>query len=1093
MVKQIFRTYVILVFLGISLPFSLCPQSIRRSVGIIYGIDEIWKPAGMMKDMSAAASYNTDDTLYCTQVRRVHGWLMPLDTISKEDASHRSLSFRFVHRYPSGYWGKMETIDGYGNRVFSTLSPYILKLRFVNFNENTVISRDVGADWIEERQDDWFEKLQNSCIYEFIADASGKNVIQERVYGKDGNILYTYSRVPIGNGQYIGSYKDSYGLPAEMRKDSLFAYGTLVRLTEDQWGNDSIVEYIDAKGKCKPTPDGVAMDEYIYDEYGHLLKSWVRDRDGNLIVDQWGNCGLEYEWNAHHQNVSAMYMDDKWQPMRMSDNRSAQYNNVIKIRYKYDRYGRNTEEAYYTADDVPDTNAYGVHRTVCAYDDRGNITEVVNYDKNGAPTENSTGTAFVMHEYDDAGRTIRSVYLGKDRRPCSTEGYLSGVVYRYDEEGNRILYEEYSVVDGKEIKSYMEETGKDYSFVRWEDGSTMVDSLDTRGRITLRAYYDKDGNPDKSKEFAFNRMEYAEFPHQLRYTDSYYDSNGHLCNPFGDYAVQVVVRDTLSESVRSFIRRYDEQGVLTTSYIWRYDKNGNILSEDDANAYGVTCRAGGNFSIRYYRGKVMYSTPEGRLSSFIGRDEFGEPDYVSFKTGIYYYVKYLNRGGAWFYDENNQPITDQGQFKDACPKLMTIEVTDSAAYRLGLRDNDVILVDGDYAVDVFAPDSVQVSFEEFIKDWTIHSVLDGSRNRRMVVFRVNPETLEYGLVEINGLKGSPSELGYLAHIRYLTRKQLRRIQDSVKENMESDSPLVRRSDLVRKDYSGDNLVIMTFTDMYRDVRYNLYSREVTDPSILLGACMKEGNMTWKFGDTSSDAFRHLLNARTMTVLNSPVQHFYLTRNGKDVIDLEDGGQALQLDGWWEVNVSDEVYRKLAALSGKVETMLESEMTDVPLLDKKDLVDNWVLKLSGNGYEPYIQVSLLKDGTMKGYIEQYDSIAYKGGHALFRIRQNLDGRWADCGNILEFTYQDENTVSLECIGLSGIDPLLETRSLAFVNKSTGENPQYYLNRMNVRILGRFAYVKDLSKDRLVIDDGTADGLTLYRVSRRHLKDSSGKDG
>lgn len=59
---------------------------------------------------------------------------------------------------------------------------------------------------------------------------------------------------------FVGSYKDSYGLPAEMRKDPTYSYGTLVKLTEDQWGNDSIVEYIDSKGKAKPNSDDAAME-----------------------------------------------------------------------------------------------------------------------------------------------------------------------------------------------------------------------------------------------------------------------------------------------------------------------------------------------------------------------------------------------------------------------------------------------------------------------------------------------------------------------------------------------------------------------------------------------------------------------------------------------------------------------------------------------------------------------------------------------------------------------------------------------------------------------------------------------------------------
>lgn len=1077
MKRQLTGICMLPVWLLLSWPVLLYPQSIRKSVGLTgRETDAVMRndratertETERRKEVRSRSLYG-NDTIYSTQTKKQYGWILPLDTISKEDASHRSLSYRFTHRYPSGNWGKMETIDAYGNFASSYLSPYILKLG--------------SADTDTTANAEWIEKLKTNCIYEFVPDPSGKNVIQERVYDKDGNIVYTYSRVPIGDGQYIGSYKDCYGLPAEMRKDSLFTYGTLVRLTEDRWGNDSIVEYIDAKGRRKPNSDGVAMEAFAYDRYGHVVQQQSRDGDGNLTIDNWNNCGVEYEWNADHQNVSAMYMDDKWQPMRMPDSRNVDSKkNVIKIRFKYDRYGRNTEEAYYTADDVPDTNAYGVHRTVCTFDDRGNMTEVVNYDKNGEPTGNSTGTAFVMHEYDDAGRTIRSVYLEKDRKPCSTEGYLSGVVYRYDEEGNRILYEEYSVVDGKEIKSYMEETGKGYSFVRWEDGSTRIDSLDARGRITLRAYYDKDGNPDKSKEFAFNRIEYIERPNRYRYTDSYYDGNGRLCNPFGDYAVEKIVQDTLSESVRSFVRMYDEQGALIKSYIWRYDKNGNVLSEDDANAYGVTCRAGGDPSIRYYRGKVMYSTSGEQLSSFIGRDEFGEPDYVYFRTGIYYYTKLLYQGGAKHYDENNQPITDQGLFKDACPKLMTIEVTDSAAYRLGLRDNDLVLIDGGYAADVLSLGITEISVDDLIRSWTLHSVVDAGRNRSMVVFRVDPETLEYGLVKIDGLKGSPSDLGYLAHIRYLTWKQVERIQGCVLENMESDAPLVKERDFDGKDYSGSNCLILAYTDMYRSERTLPYGRLVTDPAVLVASCMKDGDMVWRMGEDSS-VFKNMHSMFRSNVSEYPDLHFFLTRNGRDVVDWECTENSVNTR-WLKVMVSDEVYEQLLPLLKRTEPAISREMTDVPRIEADGFVGTWEFRSGAAGDSLDVRMVLLKDGTLEGHVEKYASFIYDDETSVIvRYRQDLDGEWRISGKFLEWRLSGKLQPELEYISMVGGDSSKEAEIWSVVKNMIKNDPAYFTGRMNVGNLDNLFLVKSLSDETLVVEGPTV----IYTLSRLVAKE------
>ena len=125
---------------------------------------------------------------------------------------------------------------------------------------------------------DWAEKVETACIFEYIADPTGENLIQERVYDKDKNVICIYSRTPIGKDktgrqQFIGSYKDCYGLPAEMRRDTTntYTYGTLVMLTEDKWGNDSVIEYMDAKGRKKVNSDSADVEVYVYDKVGNKV------------------------------------------------------------------------------------------------------------------------------------------------------------------------------------------------------------------------------------------------------------------------------------------------------------------------------------------------------------------------------------------------------------------------------------------------------------------------------------------------------------------------------------------------------------------------------------------------------------------------------------------------------------------------------------------------------------------------------------------------------------------------------------------------------------------------------------------------------
>lgn len=1075
MISACVPAVLLTVLLALVCPVSLHGQGIRQSVGIVKekkdhaakGNEPVRKPP------VSAEPFQRNDTLYCTLVRKIHGWSAPLDTIGKEELAHINAAGRFTHRYPSGHWGKMEIVDREGNLTASGLSSYVLN---VNSSDS---DPDANAEWVK--------LMKTVCSYEFIADPSGKILIQERAYDKEGNIVYTYSRVPTGNGQCTGSYKDRYGLPAEMRKDSLFTRGTLVRITEDRWGNDSVVQYIDAKGKPKPNISGAAMQVYVRDKYGHTLRQESRDKDGKLTVDDWGNCGTEYTWLPDHRVLSSIIMDDDWQPMRLPNNsRTANDNDVgtIKTRFSYDRYGNKTEEAYYTADDVPDSNAFGIHRITFEYDDRGNTTKVVNHDTGNNLKNDVHGVAVYEYTYDEAGRNIRSAFLDEDRQPCSKEECISRSVSVYNDAGEKILLEEYSVHNGQEVLSYRYEKGKYYERVMLEDGTSCVDSLDEKGNPVRQAFYDTAGSlfKEPSVGYAMIEMKCTDRPNGYRSTTLLYDENKKLFyNPEYGFAVKVEENDTVSRLTRYY--RYDSDGNLVDVYIHNYDDE-KVLAQYDSNGFGEVCRSGGNVSVRLYKADVNYSPNGSSYSTFIGRDEFNEPDYISSPWSVYYYMKLMADGTSQVMDENNRVVTDPAEFRNTCPKVMTIEVTDSAAYRTGIRDNDVILLDGDYAAGIFAPDSLVTSYKDFIAGWTLHSVLEARKNRSMVVFRVNPETLEYGLVKIDNLQGTPSELGYLAHIRYLTQKQLKRIRSCVEENFKSDNPLVRKDDFVSRDYSGSHSVILFFTDMFREVRKYPYPTQVIDPSVLLAACMKDGDMEWKLGGMTED-FDRINDSRQVTLRNYPAMHFYVTRNGKDIIDVKLDERTLSTTRFY-TSVSDEVYRQLAELCRQTEPLVAREMADVPELPGKYLTTHWVLGPSDNGSSPEARISFLKDGTVKGYIERYGSIPHGDGHAVFRVRQILDGKWTAWGRIIEAEYPEKDSLSVECVDYTGSDPTLKAQVLEQMNQSVKNDPGGYASRMGITPLGRFVYVKSLSKDSLVMDGGSGEELVFRRLSKDDLK-------
>ena len=95
---------------------------------------------------------------------------------------------------------------------------------------------------------------------------------------------------------------------------------------------------------------------------------------------------------------------------------------------------------------------------------------------------------------------------------------------------------------------------------------------------------------------------------------------------------------------------------MIDSYILEFDKDfTHRLAEYDSNAFGVKTRCG-LIGTRMYKG-LYPKTPKGDSSSYIGKDEFDEPDYKESSNDFYYY-KRVTKGLYVRYDEDNNEITD---------------------------------------------------------------------------------------------------------------------------------------------------------------------------------------------------------------------------------------------------------------------------------------------------------------------------------------------------------------------------------------------------------------------------------------------------
>lgn len=975
------------------------------------------------------------DTVYAATTKKQHGWFSPLVTLTKEQVTHNYSSIRFTNRNAKGHWCKMETINNSGELVATNdFSPYILKLN------------SVDTDSLANQE--WAEKLKTSCIFELVTDPTGETVIQERAYDKDRNIVYIYSRTPIGkdkNGRnrFIGSYKDSYGMPAEMRNDSLYTYGTLVRLTEDQWGNDSIIEYLDAKGIRKLNSEGVAMEVFICNKEGELIKQQSRDSLGNLTIDNCGNCGIKYTYNTDHTIASATYMDASWKPMRMPDYRQSGAESVIQTKYAYDENKRYIEAAYFTADDKPDKNAHGAHRITLSYNNAGGEIARHFYDTEDNLTNCKDGYARDTVYYDTCNR-IKEIhwYDAKGHYVVSADN-LSRLRFDYDDKGEQILDERYCCgKDNTEYLVFKKEKRPNYEHTQWSDGTSRIDSLDAKGRTTFIGFYGKDKRPEMTNGHAFEKYTYQDSWKTTISIGVNYDENGEKVDVNG-VCKTITKIDSISWTMTKW--RYDASDVLKETFIHRYTPNfKTVIGQDDANTFGTISRSGGSSEVRYYKGCIMYNK-KNEFTSLYGRDEFGETDYITSSNVLYCYSKMFSSTGTKFYDEDNNAIDNFYNLRNSLPKVMTIEVVDSAAYAHGLRDNDVILLYGDYAANL---DTI-TTYSDFITGWTLRSVIDARKNKRMVVFRIEDASKgKFGLVEIKNLVGTPSELGFLAHVRYLTKKQRARIQQAISDDIASTSPLVTRETLTKPNNDGgNNYVIICCPEMYRSIRNAAYPKQITDPSILLGVCSEGRNLKWTIEDGDDlDNYNAIFLSREQEASTYSPIYFLFAKSTDKITPLTLNDKYLR-GSMWIAYISDEEMKQLAPLYTQAKEDIYRRC-DTKTTHPKRFVGYWKIQNSETDQYPVTgYLDLSKNGQVEGEITNYGYRQYSEGLAIFKVTNSYSGTWSSDNKWLYLPInKDYEETTLECIDLIGADDGLKQRALAYMNGICNDNKKSMLSKM-----------------------------------------------
>lgn len=321
----------------------------------------------------ATASHNAEtedsgETALYRDIIRKHTWYEGVgDTITQEVANRLPYYFRLSMRNRQGHWQHVQAMHQDSMTSKHNISPYVIDKK--NAAETDNIEWRINVNRITQ----WF----------MTSDLSGNEIVEERAYDKDGTLIYSFIPVKISDNTIVGSYNDAWGLPADMRSDSTTTYGSVVSITYDRCGRDSVINYLDGQGLGKYNPNGVDRECYLYDDKDRVIRVTSHNVTGDNIRDNWGNCGNLYIYDDENNICSVIRVDENLEPMRMPSLRASGLRTFIRCDTRKDEYGRDVESVFMDEFGNNDTTSSGLHKIVYRYAPDGVITETTYYDIEG--------------------------------------------------------------------------------------------------------------------------------------------------------------------------------------------------------------------------------------------------------------------------------------------------------------------------------------------------------------------------------------------------------------------------------------------------------------------------------------------------------------------------------------------------------------------------------------------------------------------------------------------------------------------------------------------------------------------------------------
>lgn len=954
-------------------------------------------PLGSQKDKRVIE----DSAFYQHFIKR-NGWFEGHGPkLTLKEASHLSCYYKFSKKNDAGHWTLMQAYDGYGNLTTNhSYAAYILDQN----DEN-----DVGANRA------WKEKMQSMCQIEIIGSYDGKEVIQERSLDASGNVVFAGIPTRTGRNTYLYSYIDSWGRPAYIRTDSLgndLGYANFVEVTRDDRGFEILYKFTDRNGIPAKNKDGAFMSRREYDDEGNELKSMSLNILGNRMIDDFGNCGMEYTYDKRGNMLTAMSHNEDWKPESHSQTkRSSLDDNTCGYWFKYDRYGREIERGFLDTLGNPCVNRYGVFRIVREYNDHGLVIHAVSYDEysNKTPMD-SLGIAEYLNDINSNGYYTSAQSFDAQGKLQNNADGICKMTWTFN--GNDEIEEtKYQIVGDSVMMQFHYEHDSIGNELRvWPlDDLIRVDSVDNRGNETLLAYYDLSFRPKDNWGFhkRVSSYKYEDKKRTLfqkwidkegRPADEEY-ANGHS----NGYSSQIIITDTLSHKKIRYQYFYDV--LLRYAYVQEMgDDMNTILAQYDITSSGEQARVGWWDNL-HYKAIVEYDY-NNDIKSMIGENEFGEPSYLLSTDDDYVFHYRVNDK---CFDENGNEIPDStmSDFINNLPKVFCVEITDTTtAYPLGLRNGDIILSYGNWRIT----EDLQSDFDYFY----LEAVLQTDHSKGMTILRHHPESNSSEVIVLQNLpKGRISDLGFYPHKIYYTQKEKQRLLKTYEKYGKTFIPYTIEKDTTIL------LALQTKGGFESTRLYHLSIYNIKDPGVVLYAKEKYNKRvnTWSLLNTID-------KWESQKMFRIKGANLYITQDLTTTRHIDKQSRGLAGMRFVPIKVDIDTYNKLLKCYNSLGESITSETISgvappsVLKLKEKQLWGAWMTIVNVDDYDVLATLELSKGGkaSFKAETKLHDESMSVG-----LVINSIGGTWSFQNSCITIDFENAvNDFDITSFDMPGID-------------------------------------------------------------------------